>query len=182
MLKSLLEKKQSAIIERWLTDTFATYSSGTSGFFQNNQNPFTNPVGNALRKGITGIFECLLAEKQDERIRGYLDEIIKVRAVQEFSPSQALSFIFLLKKIIRAEIGATGDNPELTADLVKFESQIDQVALLAFEVYMHCREQIFTLRVNEVKRSVSAIMTRFCRDGINPDLISEPPDNGSETR
>jgi hypothetical protein len=180
MLKDLLEEKQSAIIRRWLADTFATYSSGASEFFQHTQNPFTNPVGNALRKGITGIFECLLAEKPDESIRVYLNDVIKIRAVQEFSPSQALSFIFLLKNAIRAEIGVAVDNPELTMDLAKFESKIDRVALLAFEVYMNCREQVFTLRVNEVKRSVSAIMTRFNRNGIKPDLASEPARDKTE--
>ncbi len=120
-------------------------------------------------------------EEPGESIRVYLDDIIKIRAVQEFSPSQALSFIFLLKNAVRAEIGVIVDNPELTMDLVKFESKIDRVALLAFEAYMNCREQVFTLRVNEVKRSVSAIMLRFNRNGIKPDSASEPASDEAES-
>lgn len=174
MLKALLEEKQSAIIRRWLADTFATYPSGAAVFFQNTPNPFANPVGNALRKGITGIFECLLAERPLESTRVNLGEIIKIRAVQDFSPSHALAFVFLLKNAVRVELGGRIDNPELLADLAEFESRIDQVALLAFEIYIDYREQIHNLRVDEVKRSVSAVMTIFSRKGIKPGFASTP--------
>lgn len=180
MLRDILKESQSAIVKRWLADTLATYQSGAAEFLQHTQNPFANPVGNALIKGITGIFECLLAERPIESARGNLDEIIKIRAVQDFSPSQALSFVFLLKNAVRVELGGKIHNPELLADLAEFESRIDQVALLAFEIYINCREQVYNLRVDEVKRSVSGIMMRFNRNGIKPDLASEPPCDKNE--
>ena len=180
MFRDILKESQSAIVDRWLADTLATYQSGAAEFFQHTKDPFANPVGNALIKGMAGIFECLLAERPLESTRGNLDEIIKIRAVQDFSPSQALSFVFLLKNAVRVELGGKIDNPELLADLAEFESRIDQVALLAFEIYTNCREQVYNLRVDEVKRSVSAIMTRFNRNGIKPDSASEPPCDKNE--
>jgi hypothetical protein len=35
--------------------------------------------------------------------------------------------------------------------VLKLESRIDELALLAFEIYMQCREKIYECRVNEVK-------------------------------
>jgi hypothetical protein len=180
MFRNILKENQSAIVERWLTDTLATYQSGAAELFRLTKDPFANPVGNALKKGLTGIFECLLAKRPLESTRGDLDEIIKIRAVQEFSPSRALSFVFLLKNAVRVELGRKIDNLKLLADLAQFESRIDQVALLAFEIYTNCREQVYNLRVDEVKRSVSAIMATFCRKGIRSDLPPEPPCDKNE--
>jgi hypothetical protein len=181
MFRDILKESQSAIVDRWLADTLATYQSGAAEFFEHTKDPFANPVGNALIKGLTGLFECLLAERPLESTRGNLDEIIKIRAVQDFSPSQALSFVFLLKNAVRVELGGKVVNLELLADLAQFESRIDQVALLAFESYTNCREQVYNLRVDEVKRSVSAIVTTFCRKGIKPDSASEPPCDKNES-
>jgi hypothetical protein len=179
MLRSFLQEHQSAIIERWLADTRATYRSTVGEFLQRTQDPFANPVGNALTKGITGIFECLCANKPIENARGSLDEIVKIRAVQDFSPPQALSFIFLLKQAVRKELGGKIDNPELFADLAAFESRIDQVGLLAFDIYVNCRERVYQLRVDELKRSVSTMM-RLSTHEIKPDAASGPPGDENE--
>ncbi len=81
-----------------------------------------------------------------------LDEIIKIRAVQEFTPSQALAFVFLLKEAVRAELGSEEDRaPALPAELADLDRQIDQVALGAFDAYMRYRGQVCELRINEVK-------------------------------
>jgi hypothetical protein len=180
MLKDILKERRPAIVRQWLADTHATYPASSAEFLQHTKNPFANPVGNALTKGITGVFECLLAEEPPERARAYLDEIIKIRAVQDFSPSQALSFVFLLKDAVRKELGQKNGDPELLADLSGFESKIDQLALLAFDIYTDCREQIYNLRVDEVKRSVSAIVTRFGKKGIKTESASEPPCDENE--
>ena len=123
MFRDILKESRSAIVDQWLAGTLATYQPGAAEFFQHTKDPFANPVGNALIKGMAGIFECLLAERPIESTRGDLDEILKIRAVQDFSPSQALSFVFLLKNVVRLELGGKIDDPELSADLAKFESE-----------------------------------------------------------
>jgi hypothetical protein len=181
MLRDILKESQSAIVERWLAETLASYQSSGAEFFQQTKDPFANPVGCALARGMTGVVDCLLTEKPIESVRGNLDEIVKIRAVQDFSPSQALSFVFLLKKAVRKELGGRIDKQGLTADLARFESRIDEVALLAFEIYVHCREQVYQLRVDEVKRSVSGIMTRFNRKGAKPDSVPKRGGEGDES-
>jgi hypothetical protein len=165
MLKGILKESRKAIIEQWLTDTLSDYQQGAARFFRKTADPFANPVGHAFARGAAGIFEYLLGEQPIESVRRDLDDIVKIRAVQDFSPSRALSFVFLLKKAVRAGLGEKIDDPGLTREVREFESGIDQLALLAFEAYVDCRERIGRLRVEETRRQVSVVMARFNRKG-----------------
>jgi hypothetical protein len=161
MLKALLEQNKDSIIERWLEDTYATYAKDTSSFLDREKNRFANPVGHALRTGTRAIFENLLDGMDPDIICGHLNDIIKIRAIQDFPPGRAISFVFLLKNAVRRGIGNHATDPRLTPGLLALDKKIDQIALFAFDIYTKCREQVHELRINEVKRSVSALMDRF---------------------
>jgi len=47
-------------------------------------------------------------------------------------------------------------------ELMEFESRIDGLALMAFNIYMQCRETLFDVRVNEIRSRVSRILERAC--------------------
>ncbi|MEW6356180.1 MAG: RsbRD N-terminal domain-containing protein [Planctomycetota bacterium] len=161
MLKSLLNEKKSSIVDRWLGHIRATYAPETAAFLNGNKDRFANPVGHALRTGTAAIFDDLLNGMDPEAVCRHLEGIIKIRAVQDFTPSQAVSFVFLLKKAVRAELGEEAESSRLAAELTEFDAQVDQVALFAFDIFARCREQVYALRVNEANRSVAAVMKRF---------------------
>jgi hypothetical protein len=165
VLRAALKENQSAIVNRWLTETLASYQPKAAKFFRNTKDPFANPVGNALMTGMTEVLDCLAMDRPVESTRADLKGILKIGAVQDFPPSQALSFVFLLKSAVRGELqGKIGDEA-LSPDLAEFDSRVDQVALLAFETYVYCREQVYEMRVNEVKRSISGMVDRLNRRG-----------------
>jgi hypothetical protein len=84
-------------------------------------------------------------------------------------PSQAISFVSLLKKAVREEVTrdeacpasqleARGrwtmdDKSKMLFELLQFETKIDMLASLAFDIYLKCREEIYEIRVNEAKVS-----------------------------
>ena len=151
-----MHSKKAAIHKRWLEKTLETYAPDASAFFDRQKDPFANPVGQALRAGTETMLDCLLGEMDAEKICACLEEIIKIRSIQDFTPAQALSFVFSLKQVIREE---------LKSDLnVELETRIDQLALFAFDVYVKCRERLYEIRVSEVKRSVSGLMRRLNRE------------------
>jgi hypothetical protein len=82
--------------------------------------------------------------------------MIRIRAVQDFLPSKAIGFVFLLKRVIQEELGREVRERGLGEELLDFERQIDDLALLAFDVYMQCREKIFEVRIREVKAEKEA--------------------------
>ena len=88
-------------------------------------------------------------------IESSLERINKIRAVQDFKPSQAVAFVFLLKTALREELGAELYQGGMTQQLLSLESQIDGLVLIAFDNYMRCREKLFEVRCNDIKRQAS---------------------------
>ena len=162
-LKDLLHSKKAAIHQRWLEKTLEAYAPDASAFFGRQKDQFANPVGQALRAGTQTLLECLLGELDPEKVCGCLEEIVKIRSIQDFTPAQALSFVFSLKQVIREDLPGELDAGQ-AAELVELETRIDQLALFAFDVYVKCRERLYEIRVSEVKRSVSGLMRRLNRE------------------
>jgi hypothetical protein len=174
-LRPLLQEKKTAVVRRWLDDTLASYAPETGAFLDGGSDRFANPVGHALRTGAEGVLDDLLDGAEPEGICRHLDGMIRIRAVQEFSPSRAVAFVFLLKGAVRAALGRRVSDPALREDLASLDAWVDQVALFAFDIFVKCREQVYELRVKDVKRNVAFILDRF--QGEDPDPMSDR--NGS---
>jgi hypothetical protein len=162
-LADLLREHRDAIVERWLEDALSMYPAPAAGAFTRRKDPFANPVGNSLRTGTAGIFDAVLEGTDTETIRRHLDEIIRIRAVQQLDAPQAVGFVFRLKDAVRAELQRLNGDPGVWCELAELDRRIDEIALAAFDVYVQCREQVCELRVNEVKRRVSWAMERQSR-------------------
>jgi len=164
----LLHKSSDAIVTRWLEAALSTYPEESAAVFRREKDPFANPIGHSLRTGTREIFSALLDGGDDAKIRQQLHEIINIRAVQELSASQALGFIFELRDAIREELGAAAHDPQYAPGLAGLDGQIDQIALVAFDVFVQSRERLSELRVNEIKRQVSWVVGKLNADGTDP--------------
>ena len=152
-LRDALSRKRSSIVEKWFDVILETYPKDTSKFLKKGKDPFANPVRHTILQGVEGVYDELLKEGESpEALNDFLDKVIRIRAVQDFSPSQALAFVFSLKGVIREVLGKEIRENQLHDPLLLLETRIDALALRAFDVYMGCREEIYELRVNEVKR------------------------------
>jgi hypothetical protein len=138
-----------SIAAEWLKRVLAEYPEQTARILSQEKDRFRNPVGHALREGLPVLVEELLGEMNKDRILPALDGIVRIRAVQDFTPAQAVGFIFLLRPIV-------GQVP----DLLHVQDRIDELALLAFDLYTKCREQLHEARVSEAKRRVFALERR----------------------
>jgi hypothetical protein len=130
------------VAERWIERTFASYPAETLPLLSGELDPFRNPAGHAIKKSLTTLARELLGEMDKSAIAPALDALVRLRAVQDFSPSAALRFIFDLRDVV-AEV--TGEVPQA------LESRIDELALMAFDQYMACRDQIAGLREKELR-------------------------------
>lgn len=159
--EELLVKNKTAVIDKWFGVVIDSYPSDTAKFIKSQKDPFSNPVGGTTLKGLNGLMDELLGEMNPDTIISFLDPIIRIRAIQSFTPSQATSFVFSLKKIIRDFIinKKSGDY-QIYTELSQFEQKIDSIALLAFDIYMKCREKIFQLKANEEKNRTYKVFER----------------------
>ena len=164
----LLSQKKAAILGRWLNMIYDSYPPETAIFLRKEKNRFDNPAGYRISEGLEGLYGALSQEMEREQVLTYLDEIIRIRALQNFTPSQALAFIFLLKIVIREELAGEILKENLAAELLDLESRIDGLALLGFDVYTKRREKIYEIKADEAKRRVSGLMrkTGLTEDGL----------------
>lgn len=150
-LKNILSEKKDVLLASWFDRILDTYPPDTAKFLKNQKDRFANPVGQTIHEGIEGIFQELLDGGEIGKISAFLDALIRVRAIQEFTASQAVAFIFFLKGVIRDGIKDIPVTPELAEEIVSLDSQIDSLALIAFDIFMQCREKLYDIRANEVK-------------------------------
>lgn len=156
-------ERREAIVQRWVHLTLATYPADAVRFLREEPDPFANPVGSTIAEALAALFGELLAGLQPERVRPLLDRVIRLRAVQDFSPSQAVGFIFLLKPVLREELAKAGREAPMAEELAELEAEIDRLGLLAFDLFMGCREQIFALRVKELRAGQEVAQRRLAR-------------------
>ncbi|MFH2047294.1 MAG: RsbRD N-terminal domain-containing protein [Pseudomonadota bacterium] len=170
-LEELLTQKKKVIIDKWFDVVVNTYPADTSRFIKSQKNPFANPVGSTTHKGLSVLMDELLGEMNVDTINLFLDPIIRIRAIQDFTPSRAVSFVFSLKEIIRDQFkGKDFNNYNMLLELIQFHEKIDLVAKIGFDIYMRCREKIYHIKANEEKNRT---FRAFERAG----LIKEIPEN-----
>lgn len=160
-LTNLLIQKKSTLTDKWLQLVYQSYPPETAIFLKKEKDHFDNPMGSRLSQGIKGLLEAFILEMETDKVRSFLDDIIRIRALQDFTPAQALAFIFLLKTVIREELAKEiREEKGLADEVLELESRIDGLALMGFEVYTKCREKICEIRVNEVKNRVSGLLRK----------------------
>ena len=85
--------------------------------------------------------------------------MIRIRAVQDLSPAEAVGFVFDLKPIVRKILGP--EPAPAAKDEIDLEEKIDRLALAAFDVYMKCREQMWSIRAREIRHQSLGILERM---------------------
>ena len=170
-LEHFLSEISPRIIKKWREEIIKTYPEDGQHFLGKEKDQFANPVGYVITTEIEPLFNELIKDDGGDKDKIYstLDSIVKIRAIQDFKPSRAIGFILQLKEIIRKEFDAKVQPNGLSAELKALENKIDNIALLAFDIYMQCRQKIYEIRVNEVKNQVGKLLERA-------NLLSEIPD------
>jgi AAA+ ATPase superfamily predicted ATPase len=146
MLQVFLKQNRESILQKWTDQTIGTYGPEMVRFLKKEKNQFSNPVRNTIVTSLENIYNCILDEKVVDDYQG-LHEIIKLRAVQDFSPSKALAFLFDLKKIIRKDLIENNKQDLIISVDDKFDTLLGQ----AFDIYNDCRMKINEIKISEIK-------------------------------
>ncbi|UCE56240.1 MAG: RsbRD N-terminal domain-containing protein [Desulfobacterales bacterium] len=150
-LEKLIEREKPTILKKWFDIAIQSYDPDTAKFLSNQKDPFANPVGSSTLKGLQGLLDQLLKDLDRKAVHSYLDPIIRIRAVQAFTPSQATAFILSLKQVLREMLDKKLQDPKMAKAFMSFESKIDRLCLMAFDIYMECKEKIYQISANETR-------------------------------
>ena len=150
-----LAGKKKEILKHWFRVTVDSYPADTARFLRDQQDPFANPVGRTTYQSLEALLDALITGTGREAMKDALDPIIRIRAVQTFTPSKATIFVFALKQIVREHL-AIESGPQQDA----LDRQIDEMAMAAFDVFMTCREKIYELKATESRNQFFGSLKR----------------------
>jgi hypothetical protein len=173
MLDQKLAKHKKAIFQKWFNAVVETYPADTAHFLKSQKDPFANPVGSTTQSGLKILLDNLFGDMEAGSISNALDPIIRIRAVQNFSPSHAVGFVFLLKKIIREHSTDGMEGVDISKELFLLDERIDDMGLMAFDIFSACREKIFELK-NSLERD------RLYKAFFKAGLVAEVPEENSK--
>ena len=153
-----LAAKKKEILKSWFQATVDSYPSDTARFLKSQSDPFANPVGRTTYQSLDALVDGLITGGGRQTMATALDPILRIRAVQSFTPSKAIGFVFSLKQIIRQHLAGDNDAAEVNTSVL--DREIDEMAMAAFDIYVACREKIFELKATESRKQFFGSLKR----------------------
>jgi hypothetical protein len=141
-VRELLSARRPALVDQWVEQTLATYPAATARLMAAEVDPFRNPAGHALRENLAVLFDAAILSDDWDAAKRALGEIVRLRAVQDFSADQAVGFIAMLKPIVE----------QAFRPVIDIDARIDQLTKLALGMHEECRGRIEEIRANELRR------------------------------
>ena len=175
MIYDILKQRRDVILKRWGETTLKKYALGGIKIDRSNTDRFAHPVQYTTQNGLSIILDELVDGIHTAKLDGSLEDIVKIRSLQSEKPSEALDFIYELKKIIRTECKGTVDSNEMSGELEEVDRAIDGLILNAFDIFMKSREKIYEIRKNEILRRSYKLLERA--DMMAPSLPEEGEEN-----
>jgi len=168
-LKELLTERSTAIWQAWRDRILETYPAKSAELFKKGKDPFANPLGHTVSTETRRIVDALVQGADPSELGEPLEQIVKIRSIQDFSPSRAVAFAFELEDVIRNELATEIADDRIRAELQRFAAGLRSLGLLAVDLYVASRERLYEVRVNELKRSINTLVRRAG----NPDLDND---------
>ena len=154
----LIEESRNELARQWCEAVFASYAEKTQGFLRGNSDPFTNPMGSMIHEAADILITALANEDCSiEQVKQALDRFIKIRAVQQFTPSQSVGVLYLLKPILRSLILPKMEKGRLLKEYLELEARLDSLVLLAFDLYCKDRETLSEIRIKEIRNQYAQL-------------------------
>lgn len=156
-----LSQKKQDLVRSWIRITMEAYPTEALGVLKRSKDQFASPLSHIISKNIELLFDELLKGVDAKRTSPILAEIVRIKAVQDFSPSEALQFVFDLKSVLFDHKDETIEGEAMPYDQIRpMEQEIDNLAKLGFNIYVECREKLAEIRVNEIKNQTHMLVRR----------------------
>jgi hypothetical protein len=159
--QALLRDKREVLAARWREIVVATYSPEAARFMTREADPFSNPVGHTLAKVVGECLDYLVSGGAVEDATALVGDAMRIRAVQSFSPSTAVGWLFQIKRIVREELGAAAFAPGRVEALLAFEARVDALVLSAFDAYLASREKLYEIKATELRRRSERVIEKL---------------------
>jgi len=142
----LIREKRQIVLDQWQGYVLSLFPVTMKS---------ATPIAQAIESGLGDVLDSF--ETTPEKRTAALSGVIRILAVQSFSPSKSMSVFFALRSILR-EIGGSEKRQIKQKHWDEFQTSMEHLTLEAFDSYMVHREKIYQLKVDESLRQ--SFMTR----------------------
>lgn len=163
-LAHLLQENKGEILEKWISRVLASYPDDAAMIFQREKDRFANPIGYNTRHALTALYDLLFSGERPDpaKVAAVVEDFVKIRAVQTFTPAAAVAFVRDLKVVVREYCRKQKDVAPALADWHRFEDTLDAVSDQVFDVYMACRERLYKARLHEISHMNHMLTQHGC--------------------
>jgi len=172
-LVSYLIEKKTKLFDKWKEVSLLPFQE-SSTFFKNTAQ-FANPVSWATEKDLNLIYDSITGLLDAKSTDKALDGIVRLRAVQEASPSESVKFLYNFKKLLKDQFKdfdklklKSGEIISLQ-EFVEMDLLIDNLIYRAFDLYMNCREQLFKIKLDQISKG-NPMMETKCPSALLDEL------------
>ncbi len=169
----IFRAKKEAVVNQWIESVFKSYPLETTGFLRTKNDEFCNPVGEIVTTMAHFLFDAAAGENVLElKLRDALERFVKLRSVQDFTPSKGLGVMYTFKYFFREAFLDECNNTGKLKEYLDCESRIDTLGLMAFDIYIASRETLAESRIAEIRNAHSQIVRMAQRQGIVPKDVT----------
>jgi len=159
-LDASIKQNKGQILNLWIKKFTDTYPEQSAQFFKNSPGQFNNPVGYTFRVNMEKIFDELFQDNDPEKMVRYVDGIARIRAVQGFEPSTAVSFVSMLRESIWEVCGREITREGSYDQWLDMTTRLERLMHMAFDTYMSCREQLWKQRADFLHNRTHKLLER----------------------
>lgn len=160
-MQDFFQEHKAALMETWFDALLKNYSPEAARIFKREKDPFANPVGYNIHLGMEEVLDWFSQKEKETDIKVSLDKVVRILAIQDFTPAQAVSFLFILKEITKKRINNYFKSGDLMwKNWLDFDADVDNLMLMAMDIYTECREKLYQIKVDEANKRVYSLLRR----------------------
>lgn len=170
-LRQALRRRRPVLLKAWARSLAASPQAGIPA------DRGRNVLSAVVADGLAAWFDALLAHDAPPAVSAAAERLIRIRAVQDRLPGEALAFFGDLKGLLRRELEGEMRDRQAWEELRALEDRIDALTRAAFDRYLACREEAFRIRLREWQDRTARILAWTEKKGLVPPAgeATEPP-------
>ena len=142
--------RRAALVTAWYEDTMHSYFPLADTAF-GDHNSFAHPVGQNFFQAMTAIVDGLADGTERESFAPPLDRIVRILAVQGLPAGMSVRFLHSLRRRLEDETGFSATEKSAIS------ARLDDLAEMAAEIWLECRETLSTLRIGELRQRIQLL-------------------------
>ncbi len=160
-LAAFVAENRDEIAREWFETAVSVYPEGMQTLVCGDKSSFSNPCGQNLSSDIDRFLRAVEKNESANELAARLTITVKIRSVQNISPSTALSFVPGLKNVLRDCYQKRHHRDVPLETYLEWSAVIDGATLAALDLYTEQRTRIAEVCIGDVKRRISGIMSRL---------------------